>query len=85
VTKVQGLPDFTTHPSLSLSRLVVWGEIQDAKSLEVVNHIIMELPSKHHQGLTFLKEPLHIDIAMVQAFKPFYKPLKKKYTIKELE
>jgi hypothetical protein len=32
--------------------------------MKVVNHIIMELPAKHHGGLTFLKKPLHIDIAM---------------------
>jgi hypothetical protein len=41
------------------------GEIQDEESMKVVNHIIMELPSKNHGGLTFLEKPLHIDIAMI--------------------
>jgi hypothetical protein len=42
----------------------VWGEIQDDESLATVNHIIMELPSKQSGGLTFLKQALHVDIAM---------------------
>lgn len=30
----------------------------------MVSHIIMDLPAKHDGGLTYLKKPLHIDIAM---------------------
>jgi hypothetical protein len=40
------------------------GEIQDPASIKVVNHVINDLPSKHHDGLNFLKTPIHIDIAM---------------------
>jgi hypothetical protein len=40
------------------------GEIQDPASVKVVNHMINDLPSKHHDGLNFLREPIHIDIAM---------------------
>jgi hypothetical protein len=43
---------------------ILGGEIQDEESLKTVSHIIMDLPAKHHDGLTFLKKQLHIDIAM---------------------
>jgi hypothetical protein len=49
--------------SFALCRHSQAGEIQDEESMKVVNHIIMELPSKTMR-LNFSK-PLHIDIAMI--------------------
>jgi hypothetical protein len=56
---------FVSHwQSLLLDLLLIGGEIQDEESLKTVSHIIMDLPAKHHGGLTFLKKQLHIDIAL---------------------
>jgi hypothetical protein len=62
-------PDFfisnDERPALSLgTQHTVWGEIEDEDSLAIVNHIIMDLPTKHLGSLNYLEKPLHIEIAM---------------------
>lgn len=42
----------------------IWGEIQDAQSLALVHHIIMDLPNEHRKDMTFLKKSLHFEMEL---------------------
>jgi hypothetical protein len=57
------MPNRTTL-SLAPSYTIVWGEIQDADSFALIDHV-WTLPAKKQGGLTFLEEPLHFTVALV--------------------
>jgi hypothetical protein len=45
----------------------VFGDIQDKESLDIVNHIIMDLPVTHQKDMTYLKEPLHFEMELIMS------------------